>query len=67
MALAVPLIDSARARVELGWVPRHSATDTLLELIEGMRRGSDYQTPPLARGTSGRLRMRELLTGVGRR
>jgi nucleoside-diphosphate-sugar epimerase len=67
MALAVPLIDSARARAELDWVPRHRAGETLLELIHGMRGGSDYPTPPLASETSGPLRVRELMTGVGHR
>jgi UDP-glucose 4-epimerase len=67
MALAVPLMDSARARRELGWEPKHSATDALAELIAAMRDGADDQTPPLARGTSGPLRIRELLTGVGQR
>jgi UDP-glucose 4-epimerase len=67
MALAVPLMDSARARTELGWAPRHRATDTLRELLEGMRNGADYPTPPLARGTSGPLRIRELGTGIGAR
>jgi UDP-glucose 4-epimerase len=67
MALAVPLMDSARARTELGWAPRHRATETLRELLEGMRSGADYPTPPLARGTSGPLRSRELGTGIGAR
>lgn len=67
MALAVPLIDSARARAELGWTPRHRATDALRELLAGLRRGTDYPTPPLARETSGPLRLRELLTGLGAR
>lgn len=67
MALAVPLMDSARARSELGWTPRHGAADTLCELLEGIRRGRDDQTPPLARATSGPARLRELLTGVGAR
>jgi nucleoside-diphosphate-sugar epimerase len=49
MGLAVPLMDSSRARAELGWEPRHRATDTLRELIEGMRGGSEEDTPPLAR------------------
>jgi hypothetical protein len=31
-----------------------------------MRRGADYGTPPLARETSLPLRLRELLTRVGR-
>jgi UDP-glucose 4-epimerase len=67
MALAVPLIDSSRARGELGWSPRRSSTSTLAELLAGMRQGADGATPPLARGTSGPLRIREVLTGVGRR
>ena len=36
-------------------------------LLDGMRQGSDYPTPPLARGTSGPLRIRELGTGLGAR
>ena len=67
MALAVPLMDSSRARNELGWLPKHDALETLGELLRGMRTGSDYPTPPLARGTSGPVRFRELLTGVGAR
>jgi len=67
MALGVPLIDSSRARWELGWTPRHRATDALLELLDGMRHGSDYPTPPLAAATSGALRSRELRTGIGAR
>src|SRR3954453_15348962 len=30
MAFAVPLLDTTRARSELGWAPRHSAADALL-------------------------------------
>lgn len=67
MALAVPLLDSTRARTELGWEPGHSATEALAELIEAMREGRDDQTPPLARPTSGAARIRELLTGIGAR
>lgn len=67
MAFAVPLMDSARARTELGWQPQHSSTEALAELIEAMRAGGDYATPPLAGSTSGPARVRELLTGLGRR
>jgi nucleoside-diphosphate-sugar epimerase len=67
MAYAVPLLDSARARRELGWEPSRSGTEALSELIDAMRRGTDYATPPLARGTSGRFRIRELLTSIGGR
>jgi UDP-glucose 4-epimerase len=67
MAFAVPLMDSTRARTELGWEPRHAGTDALAELIEAMRLGTDYRTPPLAGATSGPARIRELLTGIGGR
>jgi hypothetical protein len=67
MALAVPLMDSTRARTELGWEPSHSSTDALLELLGGIRDGGGIETPPLASGTGGPARLRELLTGVGAR
>jgi nucleoside-diphosphate-sugar epimerase len=67
MALAVPLMDSSRAHAELGWTPRYRGTEALAELLEGMRKGADYPTPPLARATSGPLRIRELATGIGAR
>jgi nucleoside-diphosphate-sugar epimerase len=67
MALAVPLMNSNRARTELGWAPRFSGIEALTELIEGIRSGSDLDTPPLAASTSGPVRARELLSGVGAR
>ncbi len=67
MALAVPLMDTTRARSELGWSPRHSAGDALLELLEGMRESAGEDTPPLEPAAGGPARMRELLTGVGAR
>ena len=38
MGLAVPTMSTRRAREELGWTPRHSADDALLELLAGMAR-----------------------------
>ena len=67
MALAVPLMDTTRARDELGWQPAHAAGAALLELIDAMRRGDGLPTPPLRPGGAGPLRLRELLTGVGAR
>jgi nucleoside-diphosphate-sugar epimerase len=67
MALGVPLMDSARARSELGWTPRHSSTSALRELLDGLVEHRDLDTPPLAESTSGPLRLREFLTGIGRR
>jgi UDP-glucose 4-epimerase len=67
MALAVPLMDTARARQQLGWTPRRSSGETLLELLDGMRAGAGYATPPLEPGSAGPLRAHEALTGVGAR
>lgn len=67
MGLAVPLMDVTRANRELGWEARCGADDALRELLTGMREGAGLETPPLAPGTSGPLRLREVLTGVGRR
>ena len=67
MGLGVPIMDSTRAREELGWNPRHRADEALLELIEGMRESAGVETPPLSPGTGGPLRLREVRAGVGGR
>jgi nucleoside-diphosphate-sugar epimerase len=67
MALQVPLMDTRRARDELGWNPRHSSIDALLELLEGIRRGTGMPTPLLEPEASGPARSREIKTGVGTR
>ena len=66
MGLGVPAMDVSRIRDELGWTPRRDAGETLLELIDGMRRRHGGATPPLAADAGGPLRVRELRTGVGR-
>jgi hypothetical protein len=66
MALGVPLMDVTRARDELGWEPKHSSGEALLDLIAGMREGSGVDTPPLDPRSGGPLRLRELVTGIGR-
>ncbi len=66
LALGVPLLDVTRAREELGWTPRHTAGEALLELLAGMREGAGASTPPLSARTGGPGRLREILTGVGR-
>lgn len=63
----VPLMDTSRARDELGWEPQHRADQALAEVITGMREGAGMPTPPLAPYSGGRLRSRELATGVGAR
>ena len=67
LALGVPLLDSSRARRELGWSPRHGADEALAELLAGIRDRAGADTPVLARKTGGPARIRELLTGVGGR
>jgi UDP-glucose 4-epimerase len=54
-------------KVEWRWGPRFSSVEALTELLEGMRTSAGIETPPLSPGTSGPLRTRELLTGIGRR
>ncbi len=67
MALAVPLMDSARARDELGWQPSKSSLEALADLLEGLRHGSGLPTPALDPQAGGPGRVEELRTGVGKR
>jgi nucleoside-diphosphate-sugar epimerase len=67
MGLAVPVMSTRRAREELGWAPRHTATEALAELLEGMREPAGLATPPLEPRAGGPARVREVLTGLGRR
>ena len=67
LALGVPLMDTTRIREELGWAPRHGADEALLELMDGLRRTAGAATPPLRADAGGPLRVKEVLTGVGRK
>jgi UDP-glucose 4-epimerase len=67
LALGVPLMSSARARTELGWTPRRSASEALLDLLAGIRDRAGADTPTLDPGAAGPLRSGELRTGVGAR
>ena len=67
MGLAVPVMDTRRAREELGWRPRHTAEQALHELLAGMREPAGLDTPPLEPRAGGALRAREFLTGLGGR
>jgi UDP-glucose 4-epimerase len=67
MALGVPLMDTARAREELGWAPRRSSGEALLDLLAGLRVDAGLPTPPLDPDAGGTWRTRELRTGVGGR
>jgi nucleoside-diphosphate-sugar epimerase len=65
LALQSPLLDAGRARAELGWAPRHSATQAIQELLAGLREGAGAGTPPLDPHAGGPLRLGEFRTGVG--
>jgi UDP-glucose 4-epimerase len=67
MGLGVPLMDTTRAREHLGWTPTRTATDALMELLEGLRKNAGGPTPPLDPKAGGPLRIREFTTGIGRR
>jgi nucleoside-diphosphate-sugar epimerase len=66
MGLGVPLMDCTRAERELRWTPRRGADEAFLELFEGLHDGAGHPTPPLDPRTSGPLRAREIVTGIGR-
>lgn len=49
MAATVPVMSTDRARTELKWVPRHSALDTVAELLDGLVAGAGTSSAPLRR------------------
>jgi UDP-glucose 4-epimerase len=67
MALGVPIMSTDRARTELGWSPRFSSRDALLELLAGIRDDAGADTPRLDPRAGGRFRAGELRSGIGAR
>lgn len=65
LALQTPVMDTTRARTELGWQPTHTSREALLDLLKGMRGGEGLETPALA-PDSIKMRWEELRKGVGR-
>lgn len=47
MALAAPVLDTARAARELDWRPRWSGVQALHQLVEGVAAGAGTASPPL--------------------
>ena len=67
LALSLPIMDTTRARSELGWTPTYSSLDAIRELLQGLRERAGLKTPPLEPMAGGRFRQREIRTGIGRR
>ena len=67
LALSLPVMDTSRARSELGWRPSRASTEAIAEFLSGLRAGAGDATPPLDDKTGGGLREGELATGVGER
>jgi nucleoside-diphosphate-sugar epimerase len=67
LALGVPIMDTTRARTELGWKESVTSLDALAELLTGMRHSDGGATPPLDRHAGGPARLGEVATGVGQR
>lgn len=47
VAVSVPLMDTTRAKTELGWRPMVSVAEALAELIEGMSSGRGRGSVPV--------------------
>ncbi|MDQ3962414.1 MAG: NAD-dependent epimerase/dehydratase family protein [Actinomycetota bacterium] len=67
LAFESPIMDTRRASSELGWTPKYSSQETLIELLEGIRDGTGLDTPPLAPRAGGPARIKEFLSGIGGR
>lgn len=67
LALGVPMMDTSRAREELGWAPAATSLEALGDLLNGMRQAKGAPTPPLEPTAGGHARAGELATGVGQK
>lgn len=63
--IRLPVMDTSRAREELGWSARHSSTTAVSDFVRGLRSAAGGASPPLRSPIPGG-RVRELATGVGR-
>jgi UDP-glucose 4-epimerase len=61
------MMDTTRAREQLGWEPTITSLQALDDLLKGMRNAEGGSTPPLEPSAGGPLRAGELATGVGQR
>ncbi|HZG03181.1 MAG TPA: NAD-dependent epimerase/dehydratase family protein [Streptomyces sp.] len=47
MGFALPMLDTARARTELGWAPGKDGPEVFAEVVEGMKEAASGRTPVL--------------------
>lgn len=66
MGMNAPVMDSSRAQRLLGWQPRHSAAETLAELLEGMAEGRGADSVPMRPRDSRRARVAGARRTAGR-
>lgn len=64
--LRLPLMDTSRARTDLGWSPTHSSAEAIIDFVHGLRRSRGMATPPLEPELPGG-RLQEIRTGMGQR
>ena len=67
LLMQVPVMSIDRARRELGWSAASTAGEAVLSFLRADPAKDELKTPPLARATSGPLRVHELVTGLGER
>lgn len=64
---SLPVMDTSRARRELGWTPKYTATETLADFLTGITEPTGGPTPRLALHAGGPARVKEVVSGVGAR
>ncbi|GAB1819980.1 SDR family oxidoreductase [Herbidospora sp. RD11066] len=67
IALHIPIMNTRRAREELGWTPRYSSREAITEFLAGLGEGAGMDTAPLQPEKGLKGRAREVTTGSGRR
>ena len=67
LAMSLPVMDTTRARDELGWAPVHDAREAFQSLLDGLDEPRGGPTPRLAGDAGGPLRAHEIASGVGGR
>lgn len=65
LARQAPLLDTTRAREELGWRPTHDGREALSAVLSGIAAGTGAGTPTLRADRDGRHVVDELRTGQG--